>query len=324
MPARQLVHGEDRNAIAQLQIFARNTVDGITSGRHRSTHKGANVVFKEHRQYARGDEIRSIDWKLFGKTDRLFIRQYEDETNLRAMLLLDQSGSMKYQGTRASGHSKHSYSVRLTACLATLLISQQDAVGLSLFDSHIRTFLPARGQPGYLRTIFQTLVASQPAETQLTGHRPAGEASLAPLIREIAGRSGKRGLIMLISDCFDDPQALGQALSLFRRQGHEVIVFQVWDPDELDFPFRNRAQFRSLESDRQRVVDPRGLQQAYLERVALFRQQLATEFARHRIEHVSCLTSEHCGAVLAEFLASRQRTPRRSASAALPLQTRAR
>ena len=123
-----MLTAQDREAIAQLQLLARGVVEGITAGRHRSPHKGASVEFKEHRQYVRGDEIRSIDWKLFGKTDRLFIRQYEDETNLRSMILLDQSGSMAYRGSR-SPLSKHEFAKRLAACVATLFIAQQDSVG---------------------------------------------------------------------------------------------------------------------------------------------------------------------------------------------------
>jgi uncharacterized protein (DUF58 family) len=305
MPTKQLVKVDDHDAIAQLQFFARNVVEGISGGRHRSSHKGASVVFKEHRQYARGDEIRSIDWKLFGKTDRLFIRQFEDETNLRAMILLDQSGSMKYQGTRATDVSKHGFAKRLSACLATLLVSQQDAVGLCLLDTTVRQSLPPRSNPGYLQAIFQTLVASQ----------PGGETSLAEALKQAAGAIRRRGLIILVSDCFDDVDQLVRALSLFRRNGHEVLVFQVWDPDELDFPFHGRTQFRSLENDRRHLVDPRTLRSAYLERVRAFRQHLELEFARERIELISCRTSQNCGEVLIDFIGTRRRSSKRSAVA---------
>jgi hypothetical protein len=180
---------------------------------------------------------------------------------------------------------------------------------LTLLDSQIQAILPPRSQPSYLQAVYRALAGSQAA-----GSQAGSEASLAEPLQQVAGQSGKRGLIALVSDCFDDPQRLVQALSLFRNRGHEVVVFQVWDPDELDFPFRDRTQFRSLESERSQMVDPRSLRESYLEHLSIFRKQLETACARQRIELVACLTSQHCGSVLAQFLTNRQRTPPRSTS----------
>lgn len=298
MSANPLMTPQDRDAVSQLQWFARGVVEGITSGRHRSPRKGASIEFKEHRQYVRGDEIRSIDWKLFGKTDRLFIRQYEDETNLRAMLLLDQSGSMAYAGKRSGGQSKHDYAVRLAACLATLLVAQQDAVGLATLDTGLRASIPSRSRPGHLQAIFQTLVRSA----------PAGETSLGSALQQAAAKLQRRGLLILISDCFDQVESLLSALRYYRHGGQDVVVFQIWDPDELDFPFHRRTQFQSLEDSRQHLVDPHSLRQAYLERVTEFRQKLEGGMARERIDLVSCTTGQDCGRVLTDFIARRQRS----------------
>ena len=293
----QLLKPEDRDAVARLQLFARGVVEGITVGRHRSPHKGSSIEFKEHRQYVKGDEIRSIDWKLFGKTDRLYIRQYEDETNLQAMILVDQSGSMAYSGTRSGGVSKHAFAVRLAACLATMLIGQQDAVGLCTFDTTVRELIPSRGKVNHLLALTECLVHSS----------PGGETQLSTTLRKVAEKLKRRGMLVLISDLFDDIDALMKSLSYFRHTGHDVVVFQVWDRDEIDFPFGQRTQFRSLElASQQRLVDPNAVRDAYLKRVAEFRQQLVERTAKERIDLVPCITDQSYSECLSAYLARRQ------------------
>lgn len=295
MPLAPLVSPQDRDAIAQLQLFVRAVMEGVAGGQHRSPHKGSSAEFKEHRQYVRGDETRSIDWKLFGKTDRLFIRQYEEETNLRATLLLDQSGSMAYGQERPNSISKHGFSVRLAACLATLLIAQQDAVGLATFDTRLQDTLSARSRPGHLQAIFKTLVKS----------RPGQETSLGSVLRQTAPLLTRRGLLILISDCFDALDPMASALRFFRRAGHELVVFQIWHPDELEFPFRSRTQFRSLEGGQDHHVDPLALRQTYLERVSRFRQELENLTAKERITLIPCTTAQQHTDVLTQFMARR-------------------
>lgn len=297
----RLLTPQDRDAVARLQLLARGVVEGITVGRHRSPHKGASVEFKEHRQYVKGDEIRSIDWKLFGKTDRLYIRQYEDETNLRAMILLDQSGSMGYCGSRASGVSKHLFATRLAACLATLLISQQDSVGLCTFDTAIRELIPARGKVNHLLAISECLVRSQ------TG----SETQLGSVLQQVAEKLKRRGMLILISDCFDDVESLMKSLAYFRHSGNEVVLFQVWDRDELDFPFGQRTQFRSLElASHQRLVDPSSIRNEYLKRVAEFRQTLTERTAKERIDLIHCTTDQSYSDLLTTYIARREGTRR--------------
>ncbi len=286
---------QDQERLSRLQLLAKGVVEGLTTGRHRSSHKGASVEFKEHRQYVPGDEIRSLDWKLFGKTDRLFIRQYEDETNLRAMILLDQSGSMAYRGTR-SPVSKHQFAVHLAACLATLLIKQQDAVGLGTIDERLQQVIPPRSAISHLQTINSALIES----------RCGAETSLATALKQAAAHLRRRGLLVLMSDCFDDVDALISALRYYRHTGSEVVVFQMWDRDELDFPFRTRTQFRSLEQPTLRqIVEPRSLRAAYLSKLQDFRQHLAQVMARERIELVNCVTDQDLGELLSAYLTRR-------------------
>lgn len=309
----RILTAKDRDTIAQLQLLARGVVEGITAGRHRSPHKGSSIEFKEHRQYVRGDEIRSIDWKLFGKTDRLYIRQYEDETNLRSMVLLDQSGSMAYSGTRSGNLSKHQFGVRLAACIATLLISQQDSIGLATIDTEIRDLIPPRSRPNHLQAIYEVLALSSPGK----------ETALHVALQQAASKLKRRGVLILISDCFDDANSLLSALRYFRHTGSEVVVFQVWDPDELDFPFRSRTQFRSLEvPSNQRIVDPSALRKAYLQRVAEFREQLISGCAKERIDLVECQTDQSHAEVLQGYIGRRSGGRRAAAKSSSPSKSR--
>jgi uncharacterized protein (DUF58 family) len=297
--ADALLSPADRDKLAHLQLYARQVVEGVAVGMHRSPHKGFSVEFKEHRPYVRGDEIRSIDWKLYGKTDRLFIRQYEEETNLRCTILLDRSGSMGYRGSRAAT-SKHDFAIRLAASLAYMLIGQQDAVGLVTFDTETRTYIPPRSRPSHLRSILAELVTSRPAE----------ETAISTVLTQLVPKIKRRGLLVLISDCFDDAENLLRALSYFRHARNEVLIFQVWDPDELDFPFRGRTQFRSLEAPGQeRLVDAALLRSAYMENLERFRKTLASGCGRQKIDLLSCTTDQSHASLLAAYLAARGRTP---------------
>ena len=291
-----MLTADDHEALSQLQLLSAGVVDGITGGRHRSRHRGASVEFKEHRQYVRGDEVRSLDWKLYGKTDRLFIRQYEDESHLRAMVLLDQSGSMAYRGAR-SLLSKHQFAIRLAACLSTLFIAQQDAVGVATLDTGLRALVPPRSTPGHLQNIFEALVAS----------RPGAETSLATALRQAAAQLRRRGVLILLSDCFDNVDRLLLALQSFRRSGSEVVVFPIWDPDELDFPFHGRTQFRSLEVPAdQRTVDANGVRTAYLKRWEEFHERLMQGARRERIDIFACTTDQTYADILRAYLAGRR------------------
>ena len=290
---------DDIGNFSNLQLFARQVVEGFCSGLHKSPHKGFSVEFKEHRQYVPGDEIRSIDWKLYGKTDRLYIREYEEETNLRCTILLDSSGSMAYRGSRSNGISKHDYAVKTAACLTHLLLQQQDSVGLVTFDTEVRSYIPPRARPRHLRAII----------SELTQQKPEHETELGDVFHQMVAKLHRRGLLVIISDLFGDVDQLMKSLAHFRHANHEIIIFQIWDPDELDFPFRQWIQFASLEqSSNRHLVDPAQIRRAYLEKLEQFRDQLTKGCNRHRINLVPMTTDQPCSDALAAFLAMRRKS----------------
>ncbi|MGN6132854.1 MAG: DUF58 domain-containing protein [Aureliella sp.] len=296
-PSDAILSAADRDKLANLQLYARQVVEGVTVGMHRSPHKGFSVEFKEHRPYVRGDEIRTIDWKLFGKTDRLYIRQYEEETNMRCTLLVDQSGSMAY-GKRRTSASKHEFAVRLAACLAYMLVGQQDAVGLVTFDTEPRHTIPPRSKPSHLRSLLSALATSE----------PSGETAISQVLTQLVPKIRRRGLLVLISDCFDQVDDLLRTLGNFRHTGNDVVVFQVWDRDELEFPFRGRMQFRSLElASHMRLLDSSLLRKSYLENLQRFRAALGAGCGKQKIDLISCTTDQSHASLLAAYLAARGR-----------------
>ncbi|MEZ6060644.1 MAG: DUF58 domain-containing protein [Planctomycetaceae bacterium] len=289
----------DIGRFVNLQVLARQVVEGFCSGLHRSPHKGFSVEFREHRQYVPGDDIRDIDWKLYGKTDRLFIREYEEETNLRCTILLDTSGSMGYSGSRSNGLTKHGYAIRTAACLAYLMLRQQDSVGLVTFDTRVRTYIPPRGRPKHLQAIIDSLAATKPER----------ETEPSDVFHEIVSRIQRRGLLVIISDLFGDVDRLMKALAHLRQANHEILIFQIWDPDEIDFPFRQWTQFASLETAHCRhLVDPAQLRRAYLEKLAQFREQLASGCNRQRISLIPLTTDQPYAESLAGYLGLRRKS----------------
>src|SRR5438128_5669585 len=218
----------DPSALAKfgkLALVARSVVEGFLSGIHQSPYKGFSVEFAEHRQYYPGDEIRHIDWRVYGKTDRWFIKEYEEETNLHAHILLDASGSMAYRG---AGPSKLEYAAWVAASLSYLMLHQHDAVGLLVHDQQVRATLPPHAGSKQLLRILQTLEAT----------RPGGETGLAPLWHELANRVSRRGMIVILSDCFDKLPELMLALRDLRHRRHDVLLLHVLAAEEIEFPFR--------------------------------------------------------------------------------------
>ncbi|WP_417738211.1 DUF58 domain-containing protein [Rosistilla oblonga] len=273
-------------------------MEGFCNGLHKSPHKGFSVEFKEHRQYVHGDEIRTIDWKLFGKTDRLYIREYEEETNLRCNILLDKSGSMGYCGSRAGGVSKHDYAVRLAACLGHLMLAQQDAVGLIHFDDAVRRIIPPRSKPTHLTAIVN----------ELSGLKAERETELSSVFHQLVPKIPRRGLLVIISDLFGNIEELMKALAHFRHAKHEIVIFQIWDPDELDFPFKQWTKFQSLEQkSHRRLIDPAHLRKVYLKNLATFREALTAGCHRNRIDLVPVVTDRPYAEALASYLATRRR-----------------
>ncbi|MGV3486241.1 MAG: DUF58 domain-containing protein [Planctomycetaceae bacterium] len=298
MTIGEILSPVERDRIKGLQLTARQVVEGFCSGLHRSPHKGYSIEFKEHRPYVQGDEIRAIDWKVFGKTDRLYIREFEEETNLRATLVVDSSGSMSYAGSRTGAISKYQYAIRLAASLAYLMIGQQDGVGLATFDTRVNEYLPARSRASHLQAIFAALLRRP----------PGGETELGDVLSGLAAQLHRRGLMILISDCFGDVPRLLHALTHFRRARHEVLVIQVLDPDELEFPFTGRLRFRDLERvGGYEEVDAASLRNAYRSKFQSFCNELADGCGRARIDLLTMYTDKPFDAGLAAYLASRRR-----------------
>ncbi len=296
----EFLNPRDLQQVANLQVLARLVVEGFTSGLHRSPHKGFSVEFKQHRQYVPGDDLRSLDWKVFGKTDRFYIREYEEETNLRATLLVDCSGSMNYGADKPGkdGVSKLHYASRAAACLAYLMLQQADSVGLVTFDQKIRRYIPPRSRASHLKILLDEM-------EQCT---PGGESELGHVFHDLAPKLHRRGLVVVFSDCFCDVAELMRALAHFRHAKHEVIVFQIWDRDELDFPFKQWTRFDSMEVvGDHHMVDPAHLREAYLENLARFRGELEQGCHRHRIDLVPMTTDQPYAEALAQYLALRRK-----------------
>jgi uncharacterized protein (DUF58 family) len=286
----------DLAKLASHQMLARQVVEGFCSGLHRSPHKGFSVEFKQHRQYVPGDEIRHLDWKVYGKTDRFYIREYEEETNLRCNILLDASGSMAYKGQDAL-YSKLDYSTRLAACLAYLMLHQIDSAGLVTFDTRVRKQIPPRSRPAHLQQMIDEL-----ADTQ-----PGGETELGTVFQELVPKLKRRGLIVVVSDCFGDVPMLMKSLAQLRHARHEILIFQIWDKDELDFPFKQWTRFDCLEqASNKHMIDPAHLRASYIENLDRYREELKQGCYRHRIDLVPLTTDQPYADALGYFLAKRK------------------
>ncbi len=231
--------------IKRIDVRARLVVEGFITGGHRSPYNGFAVEFAAHREYAPGDDLRHIDWKVWSKTDRLYIKEYEEETNLQCQLIVDCSKSMRYGETQ--GWSKFDYAATAAASLGYLMQQQQDAVGLMTFSNKINTNLKAKSHPSHMKLIFHELETTEPDHS----------TDVSDPFFALAGKIRKRGMVVLFSDLFLDPEDLGKALNQFRLRGHEVIVFHVMHHDELMFPFDENTLFRGLETDAQLHTEPR-------------------------------------------------------------------
>lgn len=286
--------------ISDLELRARYVVEGFVSGMHRSPYHGYSVEFSQYKEYAPGDDLRHLDWRVFGRSDRFFIKQYEEETNLRTHILLDCSGSMRYpeQDLRAGRMTKFEYAATLAASLAYLLVFQQDAAGLLLFDDAIRANLPPLSNQAHLHSII-----SQIEQARLD--RPS-DAKL--LMGELASKLTRRSLVILVSDLLTNPDELTEALERLRFARHEVLVFHVLDQDEREFPFLDNTLFEGLEaSDLQMLVDPQSLRRGYLDALEGFIDRLRSACTNARIEYVGLSTGEPLDVALRGFLAARMR-----------------
>jgi uncharacterized protein (DUF58 family) len=281
--------------VKNLSLVARGVVEGFISGLHSSPYKGFSVEFAEHRKYSPGDNPRHLDWRILGRTDRLYIKQYEEETNLRAQILLDTSASMAY------GHepslTKLEYASYLTAVLAYLMMRQQDAVGMTSFDTEVRLDMPARGSPRHFDEMMNHLEAIKPGR----------ETDLGATLHRLADRFKRRCLIILISDLYDDPEAVDRALHHFRSKRHEVIVFHVLDRAEIEFPFRETSSFLDMETGQRIQVDPAYVWDDYRRQIGDFIDRHRRICADCQFDYVLTDTSVPFDYMLSRYLEKRTR-----------------
>jgi uncharacterized protein (DUF58 family) len=281
----------------RLELKARQVVEGFLSGSHRSPYFGQSVEFVQHRQYLPGDDVRHIDWKVWARQDRLVIKQYEEDTNLRCCLLVDCSESMSY----GQGQSvKFEMACTLAACLALLVLKQQDAVGSVLFDNKIRAKVPLRTSQGHLLDVLASLESTQPAE----------KTRLENVFKDVLQIFPRRGLMVVISDLLGVEDSGLKAIQMLRRFGHDVMVLQVMHDDELDFPFSDPTRFEGLESDLHLTCNPRALREGYLEALEQFLSRVRHGCAAAKCDYLLVRTSDAPDAVLAKILSERLRSVR--------------
>ena len=281
--------------VKNLSLVARGVVEGFISGLHASPYKGFSIEFAEHREYVPGDDPRHLDYKMLARTERLYIKQYEEETNMRVQILLDTSGSMNYR--HSAKITKLEYGCYLTAVLSYLMIRQQDSVGLTTFDTEIRLDMPPRGSPRHFNEMMRQLEAIQ----------PGGETDIAATLHRLANRFKRRCLIVLISDLYDDPEEVMRGLHHFRHRRHEVIVFHVFDKAELELPFKDTIAFHDLETDERIQIDPAYVREAYLEQIRQFTETYRRECAESQIDYIMTDTSVPYDFMLSRYLAKRNR-----------------
>ncbi|MEK7710685.1 MAG: DUF58 domain-containing protein [Planctomycetota bacterium] len=292
--------------IGGLELRARMIVEGFFSGIHHSPHQGLSVEFADHRVYTQGDDLRHIDWKVFGKTDKYYIKEYEQETNLNLMLVVDCSESMGYRSELAA-LTKHEYATSIAAAVAYLTLQQQDAVGLTRFDEHITGFLRPTNNAHHWKTLVH----------ELDGRTGPAKTSIGRVLAEVAERLNHRLLIVLISDLFDAPESILKGLKLLRYRRHEVIVWNVWDPAELSLPFSGPVMFDGLEQSGRLLTDPRTLRTRYVEEVERFQDQLRAGCGHMLIDYSVFNTGMPLDAALSGYLATRSARLRQRSSRVL-------
>jgi len=279
-----------------LELRARRIVEGYVAGLHRSPYHGFSIEFAEHREYAPGDDLRYLDWKVFGRTDKLYLKQYEEETNLIANVLLDTSESMLYR-SEGSPMSKLQYAQCAAAALCHLVLHQQDSAGLVTFDEQIRALVRPSSNPSHLEQLLY--VMQQDATRRKT--------AIGPIFHDLAERFKKRSIVIILSDLFDNVDGMMAGLKHFRHRRHEVILFHVLDAAEIDFPFRRTTLFRGLEQLPDVLVEPRALRKAYLEQFDAYVRRLKTACRMHQIDYVLMQTDRPLDIALSSYLASRMK-----------------
>ena len=295
--ARRLLDPATLATITGLIVRARMIVEGSITGLHRSPFHGSSVEFAEHREYVPGDDLRHIDWKVFGRSDRFYIKQFEEETNLRVQLVMDASESMNY-GSGAM--TKLEYARTLAAALAYLILGQQDAVGALVFDDKIRADAPISQSRSHLQDLVSVLSQESGKDT----------TDIGEVLGRVSDRLKRRCLIVLMTDLFDEPEGILHGLRRLRHAGHDVLVLHVMDPDELEFPFTRMTMFEGLEGMQDQLADPEAVREAYLAEVREFTRTIRRDFRNSGIQYQLADCSRSFDQVLREALVRRSGSPR--------------
>lgn len=278
-----------------LGLHARYVVEGYMAGEHKSPYRGFAIEFAQHREYSHGDDTRHLDWKVVGRTDRYYIKQYEQETNYVANVLLDGSESMKYGSGKLT---KLHYGKVIAACLSYLILNQRDAVALGLFDSAMRDYAPRSDSRATIHNLMARLAAFE----------PKAQTNIATVLHDMARQTRRKGIVIVISDFFDDEQAVLDGIQHLRFGGNEVIVFHVMDPYELEFPFMGLVEFEGLEQIPKILTRPSEIRKSYLREVEAFRSRLRNGCERNNCHYVLVNTSQPLDEILSGYLAFRLRT----------------
>lgn len=286
---RRFLLPEAISRISRLEMRARRIVEGFLTGLHRSPYFGNSVEFVQHREYVQGDDVRKIDWKAWSKTDKYYVKLYEEDTNLRTTLLLDVSESMQF-GSGAM--TKYEYGCTAAAALSFLLLRQQDSVSLTTFDSVVRNQVPSRSRRNHLHAILAAMAAEE----------PASKTDLYNMLREVAEKKSEKGMVVLISDLFADREGLFKGLRLLRHRGHDVLLLHLLDDEELDFNYSGTTKFEGMEQSGELVCDPRALRDGYMEAMTAFLDEVRRRCARNMVDYQTIRTSEHLDAALAHYL----------------------
>jgi len=297
---QRFVDAETLNKLKGLELKARLIVEGYVSGMHKSPYHGFSVEFAEHREYVPGDDLRYVDWKVFGKSDRVYLKQYDEETNFVCHLLVDTSESMTYKSEQAK-FSKLEYAQYVAAAFAYLIIHQQDAVGLATFDCTVSQFLRPGSTAAQLRQLCHHLEKSP----------NRGESAIGPIFHDLAERIKRRGLVVILSDFFDDPETLMMGLKHFRHRRHDVVLLQVIDPAEQDFSFVDPTLFKGLENLGEQLTEPRALKKAYQREFEAFLKTIRSGARDMHMDYVLMRTDMPIEVALHEFLSRRMYKPGR-------------
>ena len=292
---RQYLQPDTVSKLKGMELRARLVVEGFIAGLHKSPYHGFSVEFAEHRQYMPGDSIRDIDWKLYAKSDRFYIKQYEEETNLKGYLLLDCSRSMAYRS--GSEITKLDYAGMLCGALSYMMLRQRDAVGLVTFDQRIRRYIPPRSKSGHLHVLLNEIAAQNPSD----------QTDISVALHEMAERIKRRGLVVVMSDLLDEPERIISGFKHFRYNKHEIIVFHILDPRERDFAFGGEAVFKDMETGEELTTLPYQIKADFSRQVKAFSEQIASACRQSNIDYHPINTGTQFDKALYAFLSKRER-----------------